>query len=103
MKYYITGSRLEKLILNYLDEIFSELKEHKEKILDTEYIWWGNGYKKVVEMGDREDGVLSMGIDEDTWLSVKQFFKLSPITTDVYFTLAIHKNLGYNPVEIYIF
>ena len=106
MKYIINESRLDEVIMNYLDSIFFGMKEHHEKIGYGIYQWWGNGdywMMYIDKTYDADDAVLSVGINDSVWSGLVAMFNLSPVQTEQYLKRWIRENLEINPDEIYVF
>jgi hypothetical protein len=63
MKYIISESRLESLILKYLDDSLRNIKSHFEEIDGEEYNWWGTEDTPVFVLKET-DGELGIAFDE---------------------------------------
>ena len=103
MKFIISESRIERLVMNFLDEQFKGMKKHVDAIGEGTYTWWGVGNYGMVDMEIGPDGVLGVGINSEIYESLKGTFNLSSGSTDEFFIMWVEDNLGINPEEIYVF
>jgi len=103
MIYQINKSRLDEVIMNYLDSVFFGMEEHHYAIGKAIYHWWGIGNHEMIDIDNSHDDVFAMGIEDSIWQGVRGMFNLAPIQTDEYFMRWIQKNLELFPSEIYTF
>lgn len=103
MKYIISESRFENLIMNFLDDRFKGMKKHVEHLADRNYTWWGIGNYGMLDKSTNDDGVVGVGVNIEIWNSLRGTFDLSPTQTDEYITMWVEENLGIFPHEIWTF
>jgi hypothetical protein len=104
MKYQINKSRLDEIIMYYLDTVFSGIEEHLDDEPEEIIQWWGVGDERVLEVENTDDEEeLVMGVLFYIWDGLKTMFNLTPTQTDEYIMIWIHKRLGLSPTEIYNF
>ena len=100
MKYIIRESRLDSLIMKYLDDQFDGMTKHVENIGGGMYQWWGIGNYGMLETSTY-DGMVRVGVYEPIWEGLRGTFSLSRTQTDDYITMWVEKNLELYPDEIY--
>lgn len=103
MKYLIQESRLNDLIMSYLDNQFKGMVKHVEGIGGGVYTWWGIDNHGMVDIGENEEGSINIGIDSNIWNGVQSFFGLSDSVTDDYLKMWVEENLGISADEISVF
>ena len=96
MKYIITESRLESLILNYLDDSLRNIKSHSEEIDGEEYNWWGTEDVPVFVLKDVE-GELGIAYDTQYISSLSDFFNMSEYESKTYLLKWINTNMDIHP------
>ena len=96
MKYIISESRLESLILNYLDDSLENIKSHSEEIDGEEYNWWGTEDVPVFVLKDT-DGELGIAFDEQYVSSLCDFFGISENESKKYILQWINSRLDIHP------
>ena len=96
MKYIITESRLESLILNYLDDSLKNIKSHSEEIDGEEYNWWGTEDVPVFVLKDVE-GELGIAYDTQYISSLSDFFNISENESKKYILQWINSTLNVHP------
>lgn len=103
MKYIISESRLDSLIMNFLDDQFKGIEKHESEKGGSTYTWWGKGTDALIDMSSDDEGVMGFGFNSDVYEGLKRTFNLTWLETDKYLTMWVTKNLGISPEEIYIF
>ena len=96
MKYIISESRLESLILNYLDDSLRNIKSHSEEIDGEEYNWWGTEDVPVFVLKDVE-GELGIAYDTQYISSLSDFFNMSEYESKTYLLKWINTNMDIHP------
>jgi len=96
MKYIITESRLESLILNYLSGSLKNIESHSEEIDGEEYNWWGIEETPVFVLKDVE-GELGIAYDEQYVSSLCDLFGISENESKKYILLWINSTLDIHP------
>ena len=96
MKYIITESRLESLILNYLDDSLRNIKSRFEEIDGEEYNWWGTEDVPVFVLKDVE-GELGIAYDTQYISSLSDFFNISENESKTYLLKWINTNMDIHP------
>jgi hypothetical protein len=103
MKYQINESRLDEVIMSYLDSVLFGIEEKYNYIGGGMYQFWGKGNYEMIYVDESNDNMLSMGINNSIWGGLRRMFNLTPTQTDEYFIKWIEENLGLNPEDIYTF
>jgi hypothetical protein len=101
MKYIITESRFDQIIMDYLDNQFSGMEKHCDAIGGGYIQWWGNGEYPMIEMG--EDNGNLMGFNRKIWDGIGGLFNLTGQESTKYICRWIQINLKYSPNQIYLF
>jgi hypothetical protein len=99
MKYIITESRMESLILNYLDDSLRNIESHSEEIDGEEYNWWGTEDTPVFVLKDVE-GELGIAYDEQYVSSLCDLFGISENESKKYILEWINSRLDIHPEVI---
>lgn len=99
MKIIISESRLDSLIMNYLDEQFDGMTS---SIDEESWEWWGVGDDCLIEK-QVKDGVVEVGVSHEIWEGLTDLFSLTPTQADEYILEWLGKNLKIFPDELYIF
>jgi hypothetical protein len=97
MKYIITESRLENLILDYLDDSFKNLESHTQEIEGEEYNWWGIEDVPVFVLKDNDLGKTGIVFDEQYISSMCDLFGISGDESKSYILKWIDSNLDIHP------
>lgn len=100
MKIIISESRLDSLIMKYLDDQFDGMTKHV--IGGGMYEWWGVGDDCLIEK-QVNDGVVEVGVSHEIWEGLTDLFSLTPTQADEYILEWLGKNLKIFPDELYIF
>jgi uncharacterized metal-binding protein len=96
MKYIITESRLESLILNYLSGSLKNIKSHSHEIDGEEYNWWGiDGI--VVFVLKNVYGKIGIAYDEQYVSSLCNLFGISEDEAKSYILKWVHSELDIHP------
>ena len=96
MKYIISESRLESLILKYLDDSLENIKSHSEEIDGEEYNWWGTEDVPVFVLKET-DGELGIAYDTQYISSLSDFFNMSEYESKTYLLKWINTNMDIHP------
>jgi hypothetical protein len=104
MKYEISKSRFDKIIMNYLDSVFFGIEEHTE-LIGGEYRYWEKKGDTMIEFSEDLDGVSAVGISEPIWEIFRTMFSLTPFDADSYIKSWLKKNLNEIPddFDLYVF
>jgi hypothetical protein len=97
MKYIITESRFESLIINYLDDSLKNIKSHSEEIEGEEYNWWGIGDVPVFVLKNNEHGKIGIAFDEQYVSSMCDLFGISDYEVKTYILRWINSKLDIHP------
>lgn len=102
MKYQIQQSRLDKVVMTYLDSIFSGVEEHTENIGDIIYRWWGKDDKEMMDISTSliNEEYIVLGIYETIYDGLKSMFNLNKAEADGYFLWWFEKNIGISANEV---
>jgi hypothetical protein len=96
MKYIISESRFESLIINYLDDSLKNIKSHSEEIEGEEYNWWGIGDVPVFVLKHVKDK-LGIAFDEQYVSSMCDLFGISDYEVKTYILRWINSELDIHP------
>lgn len=96
MKYIITESRLESLILNYLDDSLRNIKSHSEEIDGEEYNWWDIEGVPVFVLKNVY-GKIGIAFDTQYISSLSDFFNMSEYESKTYLLKWINTNMDIHP------
>ena len=96
MKYIITESRLESLILNYLDDSLRNIKSHSEEIDGEEYNWWDTEDVPVFVLKNVY-GKIGIAFDTQYISSLSDFFNMSEYESKTYLLKWINTNMDIHP------
>ena len=96
MKYIISESRFESLILNYLNDSLKNIKSHSEEIEGEEYNWWGIGDVPVFVLKNVKDK-LGIAFDEQYVSSLCDLFGISENESKKYILEWINSKLDIHP------
>ena len=96
MKYIISESRLESLILKYLDDSLENIESHLEEIDGEEYNWWGTEDVPVFVLKET-DGELGIAYDTQYISSLSDFFNISENESKKYILEWINSRLDIHP------
>ncbi len=96
MKYIITESRLESLILNYLSGSLKNIESHSEEIDGEEYNWWGIEETPVFVLKDVE-GELGIAFDTQYISLLSNLFNISEYESKTYLLKWINTNMDIHP------
>ena len=96
MKYIITESRLESLILNYLNDSLENIKSHIEDIDGEEYNWWGIEDTPVFVLKHVKDK-LGIAFDEQYVSLMCDLFGISDYEVKTYILRWINSELDIHP------
>jgi hypothetical protein len=97
MRYIITESRFESLIINYLDDSLKNIKSHSEEIEGEEYNWWGIGDVPVFVLKNNEHGKIGIAFDEQYVSSMCDLFGISDYEVKTYILRWINSKLDIHP------
>jgi hypothetical protein len=104
MKYQINKSRLDELVMYYLDEVFSGIEEHLDDEPEEIIQWWGVGDERVLEVENTDDEEeLVMGVSFSIWDGVENMFSLTHTQVEEYMLMWIQTRLGLYPTELFYF
>jgi len=96
MKYIISESRFESLILNYLNDSLKNIKSHSEEIDGEEYNWWGADGTPVFVLKHVKDK-LGIAFDEQYVSSMCDLFGISDYEVKTYILRWINSELDIHP------
>ena len=96
MKYIITESRLESLILNYLDDSLRNIKSRFEEIDGEEYNWWAIEDVPVFVLKNVY-GKIGIAFDTQYISSLSDFFNMSEYESKTYLLKWINTNMDIHP------
>ena len=96
MKYIITESRLESLILKYLDDSLRNIKSHFEEIDGEEYNWWDTEDVPVFVLKNVY-GKIGIAFDTQYISSLSDFFNMSEYESKTYLLKWINTNMDIHP------
>ena len=96
MKYIISESRLESLILNYLNGSLNNIESHTQEIDGEEYNWWGIDETPVFVLKDVY-GVVGIAYDTQYVSSLCDLFGLSEDEAKSYILKWINLKLDIHP------
>jgi len=96
MKYIISESRLESLILNYLSGSLKNIESHSEEIEGEEYNWWGVGDTPVFVLKNVY-GKIGITYDEQYVSSLCNLFGISEDEAKSYILKWVHSELDIHP------
>ena len=96
MKYIISESRLESLILNYLDDSLRNIKSHLEEIDGEEYNWWAIEDGPVFVLKNVY-GKIGIAFDTQYISSLSDFFNMSEYESKTYLLKWINTNMDIHP------
>ena len=96
MKYIITESRLESLILKYLDDSLENIKSHSEEIDGEEYNWWAIEDVPVFVLKNVY-GKIGIAFDTQYISSLSDFFNMSEYESKTYLLKWINTNMDIHP------
>ena len=96
MKYIITESRLESLILNYLSGSLKNIESHSEEIDGEEYNWWGTEGTPVFVLKNVY-GIIGIAFDEQYVSSLCYLFGISENESKKYILQWINSTLDIHP------
>ena len=96
MKYIITESRFESLIINYLDDSLKNIKSQSEEIDGEEYNWWGIGDVPVFVHKNVKDK-LGIAFDEQYVSSMCDLFGISDYEVKTFILRWINSELDIHP------
>jgi hypothetical protein len=97
MKYIITESRLESLILNYLDDSLKNIKSYTQEIDGEEYNWWGVEEDVPVFVLKDVYGKIGIAHDEQYVYSLSNLFGISEDEAKSYVLRWINSVLDIHP------
>ena len=97
MKYIVPESRMESLVMRYLDSKLKNLEEHKDSIAGAPANWWGLGSDEIFYMIPDSKGKQGFGISEEFHNTLKRFFGISNDDTQKYILRWARINLGVQP------
>jgi len=97
MKYIITESRLERLILNYLNGSLKNIESHSQEIDGEEYNWWGIEDTPVFVLKENEHGKVGIAFDEQYVSSLCDLFGISEHESKTYILRWINSELDVHP------
>ena len=96
MKYIITESRLESLILNYLNDSLENIESHSHEFDGEEYNWWGTEGTPVFVLKNVY-GIIGIAFDEQYVSSLCDFFGISENESKKYILQWINSKLDIHP------
>jgi len=96
MKYIISESRFESLIVNYLNDSLKNIKSHSEEIDGEEYNWWGAEGTPVFVLKHDKDK-LGIAFDEQYVSSMCDLFGISDYEVKTYILRWINSELDIHP------
>ena len=96
MKYIITESRLDSLILKYLDDSLENIKSHSEEIDGEEYNWWAIEDVPVFVLKNVY-GKIGIAFDTQYISSLSDFFNMSEYESKTYLLKWINTNMDIHP------
>jgi len=96
MKYIITESRLENLILNYLNDSLENIESHTQEIDGEEYNWWGIEDTPVFVLKNVY-GIIGIAFDEQYVSSLCDLFGISEDEAKSYILKWINSELDVHP------
>jgi len=97
MKYIITESRLERLILNYLNGSLKNIESHSQEIDGEEYNWWGIEDTPVFVLKENGQGKVGIAFDEQYVSSLCDLFGISEHESKTYILRWINSELDVHP------
>jgi hypothetical protein len=97
MKYIISESRLEKVILNYLSNSLGNIESHSTEIDGEEYNWWGIKDAAVFVLKNDTHGKLGIAFDEQYVSSMCDLFGISDYEAKSYILRWINSELDIHP------
>lgn len=96
MKYIISESRMESLILNYLNDSLENIESHSHEFDGEEYNWWGiNGI--AVFVLKNVYGKIGIAYDEQYVSSLCDLFGISENESKKYILQWINSKLDIHP------
>jgi hypothetical protein len=96
MKYIISESRLEKVILNYLNQSLDKIKSHTQEIDGEEYNWYGIGDVPVFVLKNVY-GKIGIAFDEQYVSSLCDLFGISEHESKTHILRWINSELDIHP------
>jgi hypothetical protein len=96
MKYIISESRLEKVIVNYLNHSLDKIESHTQEIDGEEYNWYGIGDVPVFVLKNVY-GKIGIGFDEQYVSSICDLFGISEHESKTYILRWINSELDVHP------
>jgi len=96
MKYIISESRLERLILNYLDGSLKNIKSHTQEVEGEEYNWWGIEDTPMFVLNNIR-GEIGIAYDEQYVSSLCDLFGISENESKKYILEWINSRLDIHP------
>ena len=96
MKYIISESRLEKVIVNYLNHSLDKIESHTQEIDGEEYNWYGIGDVPVFVLKNVY-GKIGIAYDEQYVSSLCYLFGISENESKKYILLWINSTLDIHP------
>jgi hypothetical protein len=97
MKYIITESRLEQLVMNYLDSSIKNVKEVYHEEDGDEYVGWEINGEVVFAILKNEN---KLGILDTFFDTLQNLFGLSKEQSEEYLLKWIEQNLGVVPDSV---
>ena len=97
MKYILPQSRLEELIMKYLDAKLKNIEEHKSEIAGAPAHWWGVGLDEIFYVIPDSKGVNGLGISGEFVSSLERFFSIPFYEAQKYILRWAKNNLGIEP------
>lgn len=96
MNYQISKSRMNNLVIKYLDLYLKNLVERRNSVAGIEVHYWSKGNEIIFE--DIKDKTKrGLGISEDMILELKYIFSLSSGEATSYILDWVRKNLSIQP------
>jgi hypothetical protein len=102
MKYIISESRFDDIIMTFLDERFQGMEKHNDAIGGGMYTWWGIGNHGLLDLDYDSKGGYRVGVDHTIFEGLKGIFGLSLGETEDYIMRWLFENLDLKPLEIYL-
>jgi hypothetical protein len=96
MKYIISESRMESLILNYLSSSLKNIESHTQEIEGEEYNWWGVGDTPMFVLNNVY-GIIGIAYDEQYVSSLCDLFGISENESKKYILEWINSKLDIHP------
>jgi hypothetical protein len=96
MKYIITESRMQSLILNYLSGSLKNIESYSEEIDGEKYNWWGTEGTPVFVLKNVY-GIIGIAFDEQYVSSLCDLFGISENESKKYILEWINSKLDIHP------